>query len=599
MLDRPALSLVLGALALAAASAPGSAQFPQTLPNWKTEPPLDPGAYGRTALADIDGDLMLDCALVRDGMLEVVCAPSLFGALLTDIEPANDVARLPGVAGPDTLVVVGPAGVVELAWDPVAVDWIVDVLSDDEDWLDARRIVVADVVNGRPSFAGIAEDGHSLRLLEWDGSAYEDRSIHDTAAEMLDLVVFDRFGDGRRELAATSAEALGIFEVTSEPEVVPATWELDDLYDLTYFTSVGLAVGSDGCSAQEWLAWTGDGPGGTTQWLLTIRGSVASTPVNLQGPRGVVGLASGDWNGDCDTDLLLSWQETEQVPVLENFGAAAGAPFSILAQDEGVLYLDAGDPQAAATENATWPVCGDLDGDGDVDVCFPVQSEDKLYSGLNPTVDEEALMPLIGLPSEPTPTLQGTPALSTFAASLPPSNVRLVTRIDEDDDPIGETLVFTIHVDPATAPATATDVEVLVWRLGNHMSGTTNPVSLEPEGFSLSEGFSQEVQIPLEDGDIATQEFAAVYFWTQRLVTKVDGVVTEVFPGRVYGFQAAGYSSAQWYWLSDPDRMGWAPFDVADGGIFEPPPVEPILLGRGLALPMLPNLPENNPPSRP
>ncbi len=601
---------------LVAPSLTGVSSFQGATPQLKLNWPLDPGGsgpYGNAILADLDADGLDDFVTIRGGMVEALCAPSVYAARLTDIATATDIACLrTGPRTPDSLVVADAGGVRKLTWNRGTLSWESDDLTTDPDWSNARRIAVRPTgKDAPPQIVGLSEDGLSIRVLHWDGAGYVDNEIFWSTIELQELLLYDREGDGTSEIAVMAQEYLAVFEVLESDPGGPETWVSNETYFFPGFTSVDITAGRDNCSPAEWIAWVSSGPALATQWMATISASGSSAPINLQGNRQIVALASGDWNRDCDTDILLSWQETEQVPVLQNLGSAAPVPFSIRPEEGAVLYLDAGDSSLAATTNQAAPVSGDLDGDGDADICFPVQSQAALYVALNPSVDHDAMKPQIRpRVSDVVGGLRGTGTLAPKELDPPDETVleadevRLRARVDSEGSQLGEDLLFTLYVDSNEVPSRATHIEVLLWRMPN-TSSDTDPLAVAQRLIPLEDSTAYEVELELLDGDV--YPMMPIYYWLSRYV-EVDertARVTTVFPSQVHGIQANGSASAQWTWMSRPVLMGTDAFDVErDPSVSSSTTIQaqstvPELLGRGLAFPCLPALPKNNPPRLP
>ena len=512
---------------------PGAPGESLSVVTWLAPPP---GIYRESLTGDFDCDGLRDVVHARAGKIEVMLGPSLFGAVLTSATAIHDLDVLPGEDGyPDSIVTVGDGGAIRHTWDGAAGSWDTATLSTDTSWKGAVAVVVRPGPGGvgPPSILGAMNDSLQVRALTWNAATktYDDDWIAQSDAPVQELVAFDQEGDGVSECGALCQDRLHVVGVVDTDPEGKDVWDAVASYYVSGFASIGIARGSqdEELGGAEWLAWMVTAPNGW-QFLSIVHEGGATPPVRVQDDPGVVGFCTGDWNGDRKSDVALSWIATREVCVLENLGGDLPV-FDMLDPDAVTILPVSATPGSGAPLNQAEPAVRDTDNDGDGDLVFALQDEDKIVVLHNPLVDEATMRP--GIPGDVAST-----AFSAFAVGLqaaPGGDEKLLIHVSHPGPPPGsanhlEVILFEMPLPGGFAsPSTPLDPQAVDRVLQKLVLPGGDPAATPEDNLV---GFDLDEDHPLD----------SLYFWLQRYVDfdESTGRVLRVYPSRVYGIHGKG-----------------------------------------------------------
>ena len=553
------------ALAAAALATPAGAQgSPGTMTGSYHEalvPSVATQYYGRTAFGDFDGDLLTDIAILRGGTVEFVIGPGMYEARMTDVATANDLALAPaGELGPtDGLIVADAGGVHCLEWDGAAQAWSLTTI-DGIAWGGARRMEV-DLGGGSLQLYGLMSDKRAVRRLTWDGVSWTDQLLMTIAADVEELQLFDYDGDGAVELGVMTGYGLGIYEQDGS---------LLAGYAPGGVTSVSIARICQPGTSEEWLAWLLTAATGG-QFLVTVGQNGLSAPAGMSPTPDIVAMSSGDVDNDGACDVMLSHTALHHMVLFVNRGDSSGPVFDYTLP-ASLFLVPVGPDGTPAPDNRAWPALFDVDADGDRDYCMPVQSMEKLFVGKNSVVDETLMEPAL---DDTDPTTM---------AMVRPNGADLDLELQIDLD--------------APLPAGATHLELVMWDRDDPAT-PTNPVAIERVLVPVSAGqdmgskihFDVTLTIPSPTLVGGSQvQCVKLHVWHQRLVTESNGVLTKLWPARIFAADTTPNQDFHAFLTSHGATAEFAIYDAQGSGQIDDQ------VGCGSELPCLPNYPDDDPP---
>ncbi len=439
----------------------------------------------RAVSGDFDGDLRRDVVVLVDGLPTILWAPAVYGwsEELDEIGTVNDVDAVPSASGPDTLVTVSSAGLVEWAWSSSTGAFVSTNHASGSNWTGATAVRVADLDGNAPlDFTGIASGGTSFCHLVRNGTtstaAKTSLSLIGTAIEAIEPVRW--LSTGVDQVAVATDSELIVAE--------PGTGAL-----ATFTSGAGsdpalVAVELSGTS-REGVAWSREVSSSSNLVGLVKHSSLGpSEPARDLSYFTARGIASGDLDGDGDGDLFAAGSFSPyglfmgQVPPSP---AGSDSSFSVTPPNSWAVLLgnvsDAGDRPGA--------LIADLDGDGDLDALGTV--EDATVATVGVTIKNSTLI------SETADRLE----VDEEEFALLPGNTSISIRVDNLPATFGTHLEITTRreLDPSGYEVVY-DTEI----------ATTTQVSLY--GVNRSETLSVTVPFgtPAFDPEEIDEEFAAV-----------------------------------------------------------------------------------------
>ncbi len=454
--------------------------------------------------ADFTGDGLADLVVQRGDMLEMLFGPSSFAARIGPFATASDVALRPdpGAAGFARLVTVGPAGLLELSWDESAPSfWGAQPIGTSA-WQHATHVAVGGSP-GAPEVFGVLSDGCTVVRA---GPGGEPITLAENAAPVQELEALAFDGVPPSEVAFVSGGRLFVLE---DGEV------RGDSGPVTYPSHALSGIAGAPLGPQQAL-WFITGPGGVNEILVSLGPLGPDVQENFQGLPGVVACARGDENGDGDDDLLISHTSLQGLVVFRNSGGPL-APVFDRNVPNSLDLLCYGQRSTPAPTNQAQPAWCDLDNDGDLDVCFPVQATSEIF--LHETVTE--------LATDPRPKLAREGLFSK------------ATVHDDDDD--GN---LSLRVEVVAPPLEdAHRMELILWRRAS-LQVPTDPLYDPPvlrtwtQEDVHADGVHLTLEAPLADTPDASQPgFDAMYFLHLRWISEGGPGVAPKFPARIYGLQ--------------------------------------------------------------
>ncbi len=496
-----ALSLVLAAPCLLTPSAAALQALPGT-PSVSVIPSAT-ATFTRCVAGELSGDLLPEVAILRGSEVLLAFGPGLYDAVLTLPRPANDLAVLPAAIAnaKGTLLLVNSLGLQRVTFD-ASTDGFTTTNLATGDWADALLVRVADLDgDGDQDIVGLKSNRRDLLFLIGQGGVYSPFPGFSVPQDVFDAVPFDRNGDGICEIGLRSATAVAVFDaggaLLAYHSVAPGG------------ASSAIARVREG-NVDE-LAWVYRPSSAADQVLRMLRASGLSSTLAI-GPKGVVAMASGDFDGDADVDLLLSQQDTHDLLLHVHTSTGTGSPPIYFGTSVSDLYPVPNGGAGSASGNLAWPVFVDVDLDGDLDLAQPVQQTSDLFVFRTRAEDEGLLQPTIDAESTYFTFDGSAPSPLTFDVIMPTANVSAATHIE-----------YTLWKKPSAAlPTEAAAVSTKLYTL--HPGVTRYTIAID---------------IP-EPGN----GFTAIYFFTQRLVTGGTSP-TNVFPGSAFAFFMRANQSSQ------------------------------------------------------
>ncbi len=329
--------------------------------------PLGMAQFGKIVAGEFTGDLKLD-AVVMDGQQpKLLVAPETFDSAILVCPSANDIAVLKGALSDpdkDCLLTVSTAGLVRYERLSASASWaIVTIRGTSTDWNGARKVAVGQVDGGGPlDIVGIAANGRSV-LIEYgnaDGSYTPGPRFMAYGSTVTDLWLLNW-----REGALPNACEIALCS-PGGLEVRSRTGVLFDVMEWSLAPILGAVVTDAGTPLQR-LALVTEVEGSDR---LLVFGDTLTEPNVQLGTAGVVALASGDADGDGDTELFLGLDSEKKFWMLENQG-----PGSPTFDPSQVTKFPFGPSGRNPAYNHAGLAPGDFDSDGKLDVLAPAQGD--------------------------------------------------------------------------------------------------------------------------------------------------------------------------------------------------------------------------------
>ncbi|MGE3164504.1 MAG: hypothetical protein AB7O52_06345 [Planctomycetota bacterium] len=427
--------------------------------------------YGKTVLGYFNRDPILDAVYRREGRTALLVNPSIYDCRITAPFDAKDIAVLPGTATAhrDELVALTAGGITAWTAGTSGFSGTPRVVSDTLDAQNARLLACGDmdfdgdhdIVTVRTS---AARDYIDIYYLDQDG-------VVDTQIPVVS-VLYEGSG---------SIQQLALFEWSNDNdnalEVIVLDSEGIANYSVHYENWFTIAQNSSEPSVamspyrnengEPRLAWITRPSGSNVDTLKTVDAGGVLLELQLYGP--VAGVASGALDNSGGEDLVFSFENAHLLLVLfdTNDAFSLNNAKKVVASQQGV------------SDNTAWPAVGDLDGDSDTDVGYPVQDEDLFHVHLNDAFDEAELTPLLG-------DVTFDPATNTLrVSSIPPGDL----------------------------PSVVTQTEFVVWRMPSPSAagGTLNPIAIY-RCFAGPPNGAPQAEIPLDGSSLGDLYFVFVRF---------------------------------------------------------------------------------------
>lgn len=357
--------LLLGVLLLGRGSAnefgQGGIPLEQLYPG-----PLGMADFGKIVAGEFTGDLKLDAVVMDGAQPKLLVAPETFDSALAVPTTANDIAVLRGALSDpdkDCLLTVGAAGLLRHERLSSSSSWAsVTIRGPGTSWGGARKVAVGQVDGTGPvDIVGVAADGRTV-LVEYgnaDGTytAGPGFTAYGPAVQELWLLNW-REGAlaGSCEIALCTPAGVEVRSRTGVP------------FDILAWSQAPIlgAVVTDAGTPLQRLALVTAVNGGDQ---MLVFGDALTEPPVVLGTTGVVSLASGDADGDGDTELFLSLDTENRFWMLEN--EAQNPTFDPAIVKTFHFGPSGRDP----SENRAGLVPGDFDSDGALDVLAPAQGD--------------------------------------------------------------------------------------------------------------------------------------------------------------------------------------------------------------------------------
>lgn len=372
--------------------------------------------YTRSVAGNLTGTFYNDVVTLSGNQWVVFFTPGLHHASKIGPTPANDLAILKGAGSNpsrDGLLVCSDFchGVELWLFDPQDLSLLPRIVVGSSLWHGAIRIHAVDA----------------------DGDGFQD--LVGLRANRLDLMIL--YADPSDGSLTTGTESVVSLGALTE-EVVPIRWTpgsgsesafalrgTSGIRVIDRFGGEHVAIG--GVCAEEARFAVIEEPGSGGKGLATGVGAVAGgnknlftmmdpiwdAPVSLSNVE-LVGFASGDKNSDGFEDLILSHRSSGDLMVF--FNQRVNGLQNDAFNGAWVELIPVSTAQEAAESEAI-PVMADLDGDGDADVCHPIQALNELHVGRTESRDHFALAPRV---SGGTFSESGTGVVLNLDLEFPP-----------------------------------------------------------------------------------------------------------------------------------------------------------------------------------
>lgn len=398
------LGVALLALGIPATATATSAQGP--IHNWVDGPienefewPASLGGgidFRATTAGTFTGDSVVSVAVLSGNQIVILWAPHVAKGFIEVSGPATPVtalATLPGGVGPghDSLLAVGPAGLVEFAFDPLNQQFAEVGPIGDATWVGARAVFVEDVdEDGHADVLGISGDGLQVLVMMGGPAGFLptiEIAVPTTARR---VCVLDYDGDVADavpgEICVLCQGGLHLFTDQG------AGWVLQqDFPTAISGGDVAVVRNTDGLDRLAWITRLASGA-----WRLAhFRDDDVAALVQLSIPPDtgqpgadfdLVGLVAGDRDGDGDDDLVIATTSLQRLFSLQNLDGA----FDVSEEGEDYEYVDLSDtPLAAGPTNECRPTLADH-GSGFASIVMPVESSGHIVSvtGLSPEQED-------------------------------------------------------------------------------------------------------------------------------------------------------------------------------------------------------------------
>lgn len=327
--------------------------------------PLGYANFRKVVSGEFTGDLKRDAVLMDGTRPVLVVAPETFESAITVRSSANDIAVLGGaLADPDKdcILTVSSTGLERYERDSAAGTWnVVTIRGSTTSWNNARLVAVGQVDGvGPPDIVGIAADGRTV-MIEYgnvDGTYTAGPVFQALATDIKDIWLLnwrETSLAGACEIALNCPLGLVVHN-RNGLALDGFQWSEAPMYGavITY-------AGTPTPVQRLGLVSKSGGQDGLMVYADTVTEQI------WLGSLGVVSVASGDADGDGNSELFLSVTSQNAFKMLENL-APSSASFDA-AHMTGFPYGSGRNP--AANQAGLAP--GDFDSDGKLDVLAPAQ----------------------------------------------------------------------------------------------------------------------------------------------------------------------------------------------------------------------------------
>ena len=182
-------------------------------------------------------------------------------------------------------------------------------------------------------------------------------------------------------------------------------------------------------SPRDLLVWFRENVGQGTQSMVTLKAGLPQPAVDL-GPLSVISATRGDLDLDGEQDLVLSSGLFSDLVVL--FHSSSSNP--VFSTDPLRSLVVSAGPGGYTGFNRAAPALADLDGDSDLDILYPIETDDEVWAIANTILDAALQKPVV----------------MDVLGSFGPTELHLTLSLEL---PSGQTL-----------PPSADRLEVVIWR---------------------------------------------------------------------------------------------------------------------------------------
>lgn len=368
------------------------------------------GPFGRVVVGRLMGELFSTAAVLKGGEPVVMQSPAIFTAL-TQVSFAGDVfldLAILAHKDNDTLLCVGTPGLVEFEFTK-GLGFSRTQLGSSV-WNDVPRLVVEQSDETKPTLVlGITADQWRIATLRMDTMTEDVILLEDPA---IDFMLIDYFPGGELEVVALTLDGLQIYALDGEL--------LDDIR-LVHPGGAIAPMRSKGIDFDR-VAWMVRNPGDTYFMLqhfdhlgfddpfpVLIAPDENHDPVDLN----LVGLVSGDWNGDGQLDLCIPHKSFQRATLLLNQGPPQH--FSALTHGTDHLLIDLSlTPNQPAPQNGSIFGFEPLNATSRSDVVAPQDNTSSVAILRDPSPLEVSTKTVTG--DEEEEAAEGTAPMGFFAA---------------------------------------------------------------------------------------------------------------------------------------------------------------------------------------
>lgn len=537
----PRSRTLLGLFAALGAASPASAQgLTQTCTIPITPPPSAYVSYTRTGSGDFDGDANADAVYQLGDKIDVMIAPGLYEARMKDVASGADFDVVPRT-GTDSILTVSPTGLLEswLAGSGSTTPVWISGARGGAAWQGATMVRAWSRSDSHTRIFGLAADGTTVLTLTRQenlpgpGTMWTPGPALNigTGGAVIDLVPFDRDGDGDPEIAVLRLATLVVHDPWSSPQSVVYSYVGLPAWDNT--TIIRLVQHG---TPREWLGWlVTKNTDGITQKFLTLGSEGVRNFQTLGVGLGAHTLGQGDINADGSGDLVASMTSSYGLIAFHNLGNETVGP--IFEATQPVLIPPP--VSGGALLNRARPLIMDIDNDGDGDCGLPIHSMAYLWFHRSPTNDH----------------ITGQPFLVVDDASGTDVGIKVDSAYNR--------LSFTVQYPQPSASETNLWLSVSLWS----QDGTGPNDQIEPQAFFhkripisstsanplvydatlyptlLVPGDPASVTHPPTGGDTAPCFDRVVYLVAQVVqATSATAPPTRAQPGNLYAFHAQDYA---------------------------------------------------------
>ena len=476
--------------------------------------------YGLTAVADLDGDLLRDTAIIVGAELHVLFAPGLYEALVSDVHSGvRDVVGLEasGSGAPEAFVVAADDGVHVIEWDGTARDFVKDPVSSS---------AALHVERGRPTTSGnrtiaVAFADGSLARFENVGSAWSIINSIPVGTAYSDFRLADYDGDGDQEYVFLVQEGVVVMEPNGSGS-----------QSKTYSTALTqrMCVLS-GNGDRQWIAVALSNSSGGVGFLAVIGqvGGGSLTTLDFDSfnfnPQ-IVGLSSDDTFDPADGlgDIVVSHQSFYEIGYLKNIGNDIDGPRFDPALTGAVESVDTG-MIGSAPDNFALVAVGDYDNDSDPDALLPISADRRLFVFKSGRTEEGAYAPDIVRDTVPGQTLEyaiGSNGKIEFHARIEIPD--LASTFDLGSPNALEMITYQRDSPDGSLDTAPIDIQL---------------VPVDPVGAG-NQFFDVVIELE-EDAENNCTHYSSLYFIVLRLV-EADlgtGTVQQRFPARLFAIEGS------------------------------------------------------------